>query len=58
MLRTFNKHVPSVIARIWLVCRTRHEKGMIMLCTLQVLGFHAEMPEGLPIMEIQNLAKP
>jgi hypothetical protein len=25
--------------------------------TMQVLGFHAEMPEGLPVMEIQNLPK-
>jgi dipeptidyl aminopeptidase/acylaminoacyl peptidase len=23
----------------------------------KVLGFHAEMPEGLPVMEIQNLPK-
>ncbi len=29
----------------------------MLICTLQVLGFHAEMPEGLPVMEIQNLGK-
>jgi len=32
-------------------------QALSMLCQLQVLGFHAEMPEGLPVMEIQNLAK-